>query len=122
MGACSPRRFPVRSFHSRLPHHRPPSTATANLRSRVHARPIRREAPTRGPPVETSPPMRSVRARAGAIAEVGGAGFERFAAVFERGGREPMGGSEGWPGDEQAVGWREGGGCWTNRSDVTAVS
>ena len=48
MWACSPLLFHGRSIHSRLPHHPSPSPST-NLRPRVDARPIRRQAPTGGP-------------------------------------------------------------------------
>jgi hypothetical protein len=44
-----PYRHPQRSIHSRLPQHSPHPTATASLRPRIHARPIRRQAPTGGP-------------------------------------------------------------------------
>jgi hypothetical protein len=55
-----------------------------------------------GPPVETPPPMRRCKNRPVRLSRCVGAGFERVASVFERGGREPMEGSLGSAGEEQA--------------------
>ena len=51
--------------------------------------------------------MRSRKNRPVRLSRCVGAGFERVASVFERGGREPMGGSVGSAGEDLLVGLRE---------------
>jgi hypothetical protein len=47
--ARSSRSFSGLSIHPRLPHDSPHPTATHPFRPRIHTRPVRRQAPTRGP-------------------------------------------------------------------------
>ena len=49
MWACPLCFFAAYLVHPRLPHHSPHPAATYALRPRIHARPVRRQAPARGP-------------------------------------------------------------------------
>jgi len=49
MWACPLCFFAAYLVHPRLPHHSPHPAATYALRPRIHARPVRRQAPAGGP-------------------------------------------------------------------------